>query len=128
MARAITSIAPWADEVVETPGPVSIEELERRSDDSCCYELVEGLLVKLSPGGGGHRSLSLDLATDGPSQKETCVSAGLTVRAAPSATSRAWMMTFSSCRRRSDSSAGMYYSQEPGCGATWPHSGSFVNT
>ena len=64
MARTAASIAPWADEVVEMPGPVTIEELERLSDDFCCYELVEGWLVKLSPGSGGHGSLSWKLSFD----------------------------------------------------------------
>src|SRR5438874_6971386 len=64
MARTAASIAPWADEVVEQSGLVSLDELERLSDDSCCYELVAGWLVKLSPGSGGHGSLSPDLAAE----------------------------------------------------------------
>jgi Uma2 family endonuclease len=59
------SIAPWADEVVERPDPVTIEELERLSDkeEPCGYELVEGWLVKLSLGDGGHGVLTMDLAS-----------------------------------------------------------------
>jgi Uma2 family endonuclease len=65
MARTTASIAPWADEVVDRPEPVSIEELERLSDEETgWYELVEGWLVKLSPGSGGHGSLTLRLASD----------------------------------------------------------------
>jgi hypothetical protein len=40
MAQTAASIAPWADEVVVRPGPVSIEVLERLPDDDSCYELV----------------------------------------------------------------------------------------
>jgi Uma2 family endonuclease len=65
MARTTASIAPWADEVVDRPEPVSIEELERLSgEETGWYELVEGWLVKLSPGSSGHGSLTLKIATD----------------------------------------------------------------
>lgn len=51
MTQADT-LAPWA-EVVPNAGPMTVDALLELPDDGWQYELVEGRLVRMPPGGGG---------------------------------------------------------------------------
>lgn len=53
-ARAFESaaLAPWA-EIVPGVGPMTVEDLDAWPDDGWCYELVEGVLVRMPPSSYG---------------------------------------------------------------------------
>ncbi len=57
---AQNTLAPWA-ELVPGTGPMTVDELLALPDDRWQYELVEGVLVKMTPTGGGHGHLASDL-------------------------------------------------------------------
>src|SRR5690349_6734604 len=52
-AFPVDAVAPWAD-MVPGVGPMSIEQLAALAeDDGWCYELVEGVLVRMPPSSFG---------------------------------------------------------------------------
>jgi Uma2 family endonuclease len=60
-AHGSASIAPWA-EIVPEAGPMTVDGLLRLPDDAWQYEVVEGRLVRMPPGGLRASSLTVRLA------------------------------------------------------------------
>ncbi len=62
-ARAFESatLAPWA-EIVPGVGPMMVEDLAAWPDDGWCYELVEGVLVRMPPSSYGASKIGQRLA------------------------------------------------------------------
>ena len=54
------TVAPWG-EVIATDRPMTVDDLLNLPDDGHMYELVEGQLVRMLPGGGGASTLALRL-------------------------------------------------------------------
>lgn len=54
-------LAPWAEAAPQSAVPMTLEEFANLPDDGWHYELVEGRLVRMSPPGGEHGALALDL-------------------------------------------------------------------
>ncbi len=63
--RALTPdpIAPWAEIVPNIP-PMTVDELHAIPDDGWCYELVQGVLVRMPMSGFGASSIGLLLGAE----------------------------------------------------------------
>lgn len=51
MSTEVATLAPWGEAVVDE-GPLTIDDLLALPDDGRMYELVEGRLIRMVPGGG----------------------------------------------------------------------------
>ncbi len=55
------TLAPWGEVVPGIDRPMTVDELLRLPDDGYMYELVEGRLIRMAPGGGEASVVGADL-------------------------------------------------------------------